>query len=49
LTDASPVHCVVSLNVALSDGTGMPMIDYASAGKTWSDESKMCAWFLLAK
>lgn len=30
--------------VALADGTRVRLIDYASAGKTWTEESRMAAW-----
>ncbi len=40
----APFPSVVALNVRLEDGGLMPMVDYASAGKTWQDDSKMCAW-----
>ena len=41
---SAPFPSVVALNVRLADGGLMPMVDYASAGKTWQDDSKMCAW-----
>ena len=37
--------CQIALAVQLQDGGFMPMVDYASAGKTWQEDSKMCAWF----
>ncbi len=39
---AFPVVC--AYEVALTDGTSVTMIDYASAGKTWNDESRMECW-----
>jgi hypothetical protein len=30
--------------VALSDGTALPLVSYADAGKTWDENSKMAAW-----
>ncbi len=42
-----PFSSQISLKVCLADGTYMPMVDYASAGKTWQEDSKMCAWFPL--
>ncbi|MBR3894238.1 MAG: glycoside hydrolase family 127 protein [Clostridia bacterium] len=30
--------------VALSDGSTVRLIDYASAGKTWKEDSRMAAW-----
>jgi hypothetical protein len=32
------------LEVALTDGSKVRLIDYASAGKTWSEESRVGAW-----
>lgn len=43
LSEHSPVRCVVAMDVQLADGTTMPVIDYASAGKTWQENSRMCA------
>ena len=46
-TDAeTPYPCVVKVLVPLSDGTQMLVTDYASAGKTWSEESKVAVWML---
>ncbi len=44
LSEHSPVRCVVAMDVQLADGTTMPVIDYASAGKTGQEDSRMCAW-----
>lgn len=44
LSEYSPLCCVVAMDVQLADGTTMPVIDYASAGKTWQEDSRMCAW-----
>jgi len=41
----APFKSLISLAVCLADGGTMPMVDYASAGKTWQEDSKMCAWF----
>ena len=35
---------VVEVGIPLSDGTRMPAVDYASAGKLWTEESKMAVW-----
>ena len=43
--DPAPFPSQVTLAVALEGGGLMPMVDYASAGKTWQEDSKMCAWF----
>jgi hypothetical protein len=46
-TDAkTPYPCIVEVLVPLSDGTQMLVTDYASAGKTWSEESKVAVWML---
>jgi hypothetical protein len=37
-----PAQC--AYDVALTDGSTVRMIDYASAGKTWTDESRMECW-----
>ena len=42
----TPYPCVVEVLVPLADGTQMLVTDYASAGKTWSEESKMAVWML---
>jgi DUF1680 family protein len=38
---------IVKANVPLSDGTYMTVVDYASAGKLWTKESKMAVWVLV--
>lgn len=35
---------VLEVGIPLSDGTYMPAVDYASAGKLWNEESKMAVW-----
>lgn len=35
---------LLQVSVPLADGTEMQMVDYASAGKTWTDSSRMAAW-----
>ena len=44
--DTTPFPCMVAVNVPLKNGGCMKMVDYASAGKTWNEDSRMCAWFL---
>ena len=39
-----PFPCAVCLDVPTRDGGGFRVCDYASAGKTWTEQSKMCAW-----
>ena len=43
--DPAPFPSQVTLAVALEGSGLMPMVDYASAGKTWQEDSRMCAWF----
>ena len=42
----SPYACEIALSVENEDGSFFPVTDYASAGKTWTEESKMCAWMI---
>lgn len=37
---------LLEVTVPLTDGNTLTLIDYASAGKLWSEESKMAAWIL---
>lgn len=41
-----PYNCVVKADVPLSNGGYMTVTDYSSAGKLWSEESKMAVWML---
>ncbi len=43
----SPYECMMELAVPLADGSKMHVTDYASAGKLWTEESKMAAWMLV--
>lgn len=38
--------CILEAKVPLADGSKMLVTDYASAGKLWTDESKMAVWML---
>ncbi len=40
-----PFPAMVYLAIPQQDGPDIPMVDYSSAGKTWAEDSKMCAWF----
>lgn len=42
----APYPNLVEAFVPLSDGTKMLVTDYASAGKTWNNDSKMAVWML---
>ena len=44
LRTGTPFACMLGVDVLLADGRWLPMVDYASAGKTWDDASRMCAW-----
>ena len=44
--DEIPFECVVKAGVPLCNGNYMTVSDYASAGKLWTDESKMAVWML---
>ena len=44
--DIAPYEHIIEVCVPLDDGTQMHVTDYASAGKLWSNESKMAAWML---
>ncbi|MCQ2413530.1 MAG: glycoside hydrolase family 127 protein [Clostridia bacterium] len=40
-----PFTHTVAFEVPEKDGTSFTVVDYASAGKTWSEESSVAAWF----
>lgn len=42
--DTAPYEHIVEVQVPLQDGTFMTVTDYASAGRLWTEESKMAAW-----
>ena len=42
----APYKNILELCVPLTDGTLMHVTDYASAGKLWTEKSKMAAWIL---
>ncbi len=44
--DTAPYKHVLEVQVPLKNGKTMTLTDYSSAGKTFSDESKMAAWIL---
>lgn len=39
--------CLVSLQIPQSNGKNLTLVDYSSAGKTWSEESGYAAWLKL--
>ena len=44
--EIAPYPHILELRVPLKDGSLMAVTDYASAGKLWTEESKMAAWML---
>lgn len=44
--DIAPYRHIIELTVPLENGSYMTVTDYASAGKLWTEESKMAAWML---
>ena len=45
--ELAPYPHMLEVAVPLADGKRMHMTDYASAGKLWTQESKMAAWILV--
>ena len=45
-TDTAPYAHILEVLVPLKDGTKMTVTDYSSAGKLWTEESKMAVWML---
>ncbi len=41
-----PYNCILKLDIPLCNGNSITVTDYASAGKTWTEESKMAVWML---
>lgn len=44
--DNIPYEYIVGAKVPLADGSFMNVTDYSSAGKLWTEESKMAVWML---
>lgn len=42
--DIAPYEHIVELEIPLKDDSSFRVTDYASAGKLWTEESKMAAW-----
>lgn len=42
--EIAPYPHIVEMEIPLHDGSFLHLTDYASAGKTWNEESKMAAW-----
>lgn len=47
--DTAPYAHMVEARLPLADGGYMTVTDYASAGKLWTEESKMAVWMLTEK
>ena len=45
-SSVAPYDSIVELQIPLKDGKAMTVTDYASAGKLWTEESKMAVWML---
>ncbi len=45
-SDTAPYPHILEVNVPLKNGNTMTVTDYASAGKLWTEESKMAVWML---
>lgn len=45
--EISPYEKLLEVEVPLVNGNKMHVTDYASAGKLWTEESKMAAWMLI--
>lgn len=43
---SAPFNTILEAKIPLTDGNYMTLVDYASAGKTWTEDSKMAAWIL---
>jgi hypothetical protein len=43
----APYENLIEVEVPLKNGEKMHLTDYASAGKLWTQESKMAAWILV--
>ena len=45
--EVAPYRHILELEIPLTNGETMHVTDYASAGKLWTEESKMAAWILV--
>jgi hypothetical protein len=45
--EIAPYEKLLEVEVPLVDGGKVHVTDYASAGKLWTEESKMAAWMLI--
>ena len=42
----APYNCILEAKIPLKGGKYITVTDYASAGKLWTEESKMAVWML---
>jgi len=47
LSDTDAYPCIYAAKIPLSDGNMIKVTDYSSAGKLWTEESKMAVWMLV--
>lgn len=47
--EIAPYEHILELEIPLANGEKMHVTDYASAGKLWTQESKMAAWMLITE
>ena len=45
--EIAPYRHMLELEIPLTNGEKMHVTDYASAGKLWTEKSKMAAWILI--
>ena len=45
-SDSAPFPHILEVELPLTDGSSIRLTDYASAGKLWTEESKMAVWML---
>ena len=43
---SAPYDCILEAKLPLKGGKYITVTDYASAGKLWTEESKMAVWML---
>ena len=40
----APFTSLLCFDVSQTEGAPFPVVEYAAAGKTWTEASRMCAW-----
>ncbi|MBP3334392.1 MAG: glycoside hydrolase family 127 protein [Clostridia bacterium] len=46
-SSVAPYDSIIEMQIPLKDGKAMTVTNYASAGKLWTEESKMAVWMLI--